>query len=51
LVIVALSKPFIVVILLVLLLQALSYGVLLGFLGGVIGTCGTPIDPREVRVS
>jgi hypothetical protein len=23
----------------------------LGFVGGVIGTCGTPIDPLEVRVS
>jgi hypothetical protein len=51
LVIVALSKPFIVVILSLLLLQALSYGVLLGFLGGVIGMCGTSIASREVRVS
>ena len=46
-----LSKPFIFVILWVLLLLAVSYGVMIGTLGGIIGRWYAPRAPREVRVS
>jgi hypothetical protein len=45
------SKPFIFVILSTLLLLALSYGVLFGALGGVIGRWLGPMASRRVRVS
>jgi hypothetical protein len=44
------SKPFIFVILSVLLLLALSYSVVVGGLGGIIGRWVPPSAPREARV-
>ena len=44
------SKPFIFVILTVMLLLPLGYGTLVGALGGVIGRFAPP-TPRKVRVS
>jgi hypothetical protein len=46
-----LAKPFIVVILAVLLLMALSYGVVVGAVGGIIGRWMPPAADPEVRVS
>jgi hypothetical protein len=45
------TKPLIFVILSVLLLVGLSYGVLMGAVGGVIGKCLVPARRREARVS
>ena len=51
LVIAPFSKPFIFVILSVLLLLAVGYGVLMGAVGGLIGRWVAPTPPREVQVS
>jgi hypothetical protein len=45
------SKPFIFVILSAVLLVALSYSVVVGTLGGIMGRWLPPSAPREVRVS
>ena len=51
LLVVPFSQPFIFVILSVLLLIALSHGVVMGTLGGIIGRWCTPTAPREIQVS